>query len=82
MSIAEQIAARIVNLCQDRGISVKELASISCIQEIKLNRIIQLKEDDPEIFVLLNISNAFNLTLADFFSGPEFGLAVARNHEE
>ena len=68
MKLINQISERITNLCEQKGISTLELSNISGISEKTLNNILQLKDINPEILVILKICKAFNITLSEFFT--------------
>lgn len=59
---------RIKELCQDKGITQKDLASMMGISDISLNK--TLRGDYPSLQVLERIANNLEVPIAELFETP------------
>ena len=71
MKYSELYVKRIRFLCKQRHISINRLATMSGVKQSTLDNIIRGLTKDPRISTLHKISNAFNMTLAEFLDFEE-----------
>ena len=71
MEYGEIYVNRIRSLCQQRGISINKLATMSGVKQSTLDNIVRGLTKDPRATTLHKIANAFNLTLAEFLDFDE-----------
>lgn len=71
MEYGEIYVNRIRSLCQQRGISINKLATMSGVKQSTLDNIVRGLTKDPRATTLHKIANAFNLTLAEFLDFEE-----------
>ena len=71
MRYAEIIAGRIRQLCQQRGITINGLATLSGVKQSTIDNIIQGTVKSPTVKTLHCIAGTFNMTLAEFLDFPE-----------
>lgn len=57
---------RIRSLCNERGISINKLATMSDVKQSTLDNIVRGLTKNPRVKTLHKISIAFNMTLAEF----------------
>ena len=57
---------RIRSLCNERGISINKLATMSNVKQSTLDNIVRGLTKNPRVKTLHKISIAFNMTLAEF----------------
>jgi transcriptional regulator with XRE-family HTH domain len=74
------IAKRILELCNERNISINKLAELSEITQSTLNSIMNSSDPNPQIKTLDRICTGLEITLAVFFAEekPELELGVLR----
>lgn len=72
MTLQEAIKERVIQLCNDRKITVNKLATISSVPQSTLNNIMHGYSKKPNTLVLYKVATAFNMTLSDFFDTPAF----------
>lgn len=58
---------RILQLCEERKITINKLATLSSIKNILYG-----KSRNPKLLTIKMICDGLDITLSDFFSTPEF----------
>ena len=71
MEYSDIIVKRIKNLCTARSISINKLSVMSDVKQSTLDNIMRGLTKNPGIKTLHKISNAFNMTLAEFLDFDE-----------
>ncbi len=72
MDITDAIKSRILLLCAERNISINKLSTLSALPPSSIKNILYGKSNDPKIRTLKKICDGLEITLAEFFSTPEF----------
>ena len=72
MNTRDVVAARITELCEQKGMTLNELANQAGIPPTTVYSIFNLKSKNPGIVTLKKICNALEITLGAFFSTKEF----------
>lgn len=72
MRTKEAIANRILQLCDERGIAVNELANISGVSPSTVYSILNEKSQNPGSITIKKLCDGLDITLGQFFSTPEF----------
>lgn len=72
MRIAEAISQRIINLCNERNISINKLAIISGLTQSTVQSIISGKSKNPKMLTLVRICDSLNIKLEEFFADRLF----------
>ena len=65
------IINRILTLCEQRGIAVNKLATMSGVSQSTLDNIVRGITENPRIDTLHKIAIAFNMTVAEFLDFAE-----------
>ena len=68
----EAIANRILQLCDQRKITVNELATISGVSPSTVYSILNEKSQNPGAITIKKLCDGLEITLGEFFSTPEF----------
>ena len=68
MRVAEAIAKRILNLCEERNISINKLARMSGLTQSTVQSIIGGKSKNPKILTVVRICDSLNIRLEEFFA--------------
>lgn len=71
MDYSELFVARIRSLCNERGISINRLATMSNINQSTLDNIVRGITKNPRVMTLHKIANTFGMTLAEFLDFEE-----------
>ena len=66
------IRNRIMQLCEEQSISINKLASICALPPSSVKNILYGRSNDPKILTIKKICDGLEITLAEFFSTPEF----------
>ena len=72
MNATQAVAARIVELCKERGIVVNALANSAGISPSTIYSILNTKSLNPGIVTLKQICDGMEITLREFFDSPIF----------
>ena len=71
MQYYELFALRIQQLCQEHGITINRLATLSGLRQSTIDNIIRGTSKNPKIHTLHQIAVTFNMTLSEFLDFPE-----------
>lgn len=72
MKISNAIAQRIINLCNEKEISINKLAIMSGLTQSTLQSIICGKSKNPTILTIVRICDSLNIKLEFFFKDSLF----------
>ena len=72
MTTQETIARRIKSLCKERGITPNGLANLSAVPQATIKSILNGESQNPGTITIKKLCDAFEITLGEFFSTPEF----------
>ena len=72
MDTITAIKERILHLCNERDISINKLATLSALPPSSVKNILYGRSVDPKILTIKKICDGLDITLAEFFSTPEF----------
>ena len=72
MDIRESVAARIEELCEDRGITINGLSYISGVSNSTIKGIFYKRSKNPGIATIKKICDGFGITLSQFFDTEAF----------
>lgn len=63
---------RILQLCEERHLTINKLATISALPPSSIKSILYGKSQNPKILTIKMICDGLNITLGEFFSTVEF----------
>ena len=72
MNTIEAIKRRILQLCEEKNISINQLANYSGLAPSTLKGILYDRSRNPKIITIKIICDGLNITLAEFFTSSEF----------
>ena len=72
MDTITAIKERILHLCNERDISINKLATLSALSPSSVKNILYGRSVDPKILTIKKMCDGLDITLAEFFSTPEF----------
>ena len=72
MTVGEAVRQRIIQLCQERNISINKLSGISGVTQSTVNNIVSGRNNSATVSTIKKLCDAFEITLGEFFSTPEF----------
>lgn len=72
MVIGEAVRLRILELCQERNITVNRLATISGITQSTLNNIVGGRNNSTTISTIKKICDGLEISVLDFFNNSLF----------
>ena len=72
MNTKEAIAKRIIELCNERSITVNKLAIISGIAQSTLNNIVSGRNNSVTVSTLKKLCDGLEITITDFFTSSLF----------
>lgn len=72
MDVGTAVRLRILNLCNEHGITVNKLSTVSGITQSTLNNIVSGRNNSTTISTIKKICDGLDITLIEFFSDRLF----------
>ena len=72
MDTVTAVKFRIMQLCDERDISINRLATICALPPSSIKNIHYGKSQNPKLLTIKMICDGLDITLGEFFSTPEF----------
>lgn len=72
MDTIQAIRFRILRLCEERGLTINALATVSALPPSSVKNILYGKSQNPKILTIKMICDGLGITLVEFFDAPEF----------
>ncbi len=72
MTIGEAVRYRILQLCEERNLSVNKLSSISGVTQSTVNNIISGRNHSTTVSTLQKLCGGLGITIQDFFQSDLF----------
>lgn len=67
------VANRLIVLCGQRGWTINRLATVSGVSPSTVKSILYGRSKNPGIVTIKILCDGLDISLEEFFSGPEFG---------
>ena len=72
MSAISAVRNRILQLCNERDLTINKLATISALPPSSVKNILYGKSKDPKLTTIKKLCDGLDITLGQFFNTPEF----------
>ena len=72
MTIGEAVRQRIIQLCQDRDISINKLSSISGVTQSTVNNIVSGRNNSTTVSTIKKLCDGLGITIDEFFHSDLF----------
>ena len=72
MQTIDAVTTRILRLCDERNMSINKLATVCALPPSSIKNILYGKSCNPKLLTIKMICDGLDITLAEFFSTPEF----------
>ncbi len=72
MSVKDVVAARIVELCRERGIRPNELANRAGVTASTVYSLLDTRRRDVSVVTVKKLCDGLEITIGEFFSSAEF----------
>lgn len=72
MQTIDAVKTRILRLCDERNMSINKLATECALPPSSIKNILYGKSCNPKLLTIKMICDGLDITLAEFFSTPEF----------
>ena len=72
MKTTEAVRNRILQLCQERNMTINRLATVSALPPSSIKNNLYGKSQNPKLLTIKLICDGLDITLGQFFSTPEF----------
>ena len=72
MTIGEAVKQRIVELCQERGISINKLSNISGVTQSTVNNIVSGRNNSATVSTVKKLCDGLGITIEEFFRSELF----------
>ncbi len=72
MGVGEAVRRRILELCQERELSVNKLCTISGVTQSTVNNIISGRNNSATVATVKKLCDGLGITIEEFFHSPLF----------
>ena len=72
MNTVSAVRDRILQLCEERNMSINKLATLSALPPSSVKNILYGKSQNPKLLTIKLLCDGLGITLREFFSTPEF----------
>lgn len=72
MTVGEAVAARILELCRERNLSVNKLSAISGVTQSTVQNIVSGRNRSTTVSTIQKLCDGLEMTIEDFFHSPLF----------
>ncbi len=72
MTVGEAVRQRIIQLCQDRDISINKLSSLSGVTQSTVNNIVSGRNNSATVSTIKKLCDGLGITIDDFFHSELF----------
>ena len=72
MTVGEAVRQRIIQLCQERDISINKLSSISGVTQSTVNNIVSGRNNSATVSTIKKLCDGLGISIDDFFHSDLF----------
>ncbi|MBR1680039.1 MAG: helix-turn-helix transcriptional regulator [Bacilli bacterium] len=72
MKLSTAISKKILHICAEYNITPNKLASICCLTQSTVQKLISEKSNNPKLLTIIRICEGLNISLKDFFDDEIF----------
>ena len=72
MTTVEAVRDRILQLCEQRNMSINKLASVSALPPSSVKNSLYGKSQNPTLLTIKMLCDGLDITLGEFFNAPVF----------
>ena len=72
MTVGEAVQQRIIQLCQERDISINKLSSISGVTQSTVNNIVSGRNNSATVSTIKKLCDGLGITIDEFFHSDLF----------
>ena len=72
MTIGEAVKERILELCEQHGLSINKLCTLSGVTQSTVNNIISGRNNSSTTATIQKLCDGLGITIDEFFSGERF----------
>ena len=72
MTVGEAVRQRIIQLCQERDISINKLSSISGVTQSTVNNIVSGRNNSATVSTIKKLCDGLGITIDEFFHSELF----------
>lgn len=72
MNTVSAVRDRLLQLCEERNMSINKLATLSALPPSSVKNILYGKSQNPKLLTIKLLCDGLGITLGEFFSTPEF----------
>ncbi len=73
MNIGEAVKLRIIELCNERNMTINKLATVSGVTQSTLNNITSGRNNSTTISTIKKLCDGLDISIIEFFSSDLFG---------
>lgn len=72
MTISEAVVSKILNICDERNVTINKLSNICGITQSTIDNIVNGNSKNPKLLTIVRLCDGLGITMQEFFSDPIF----------
>lgn len=72
MTVSEAVAERIIDLCDERNITINKFCTISAVTQSTINDIINKRSKNPGVATIKKLCDGLSISVSEFFDSDIF----------
>ena len=72
MTVGDAVRQRIIQLCQERNISINKLSSVSGVTQSTVNNIVSGRNNSATVSTIKKLCDGLGITITEFFQSDLF----------
>ena len=72
MTVGEAVTARVIQLCQERNITINKLCTLSGVTQSTVNNVISGRNHSPTVATIHKLCDGLGITIDEFFHSEYF----------
>ncbi len=72
MTVGEAVRNRIFELCEQRGLSINKLSTISGVTQSTVNNIVSGRNNSTTVATVQKLCDGLEISISEFFQSPWF----------
>lgn len=72
MTISQAVVKRILDLCQEKNVTINKISTLSAVTQSTVNDIVSGKSKNTGIITIKKLCDGFGITITEFFNTDYF----------
>ena len=72
MKLSSAVSKKLINICNERNISINKLATMSCLTQSTVQNLVEEKSKNPKLLTIVRLCDGLDIELKEFFNDKLF----------